>query len=149
MHPNITFQLFPETHMFKVHGSTAYATLQKMIQISVCSFLVPKNSKLDVVSMRITEAKEVEDKRLHVQWRTYQPETMTPRQQAGLGEYSSRGTFSEPGRLISSLGLMPHEYPVLAGSFEFGFDPQCQHILLHILRNVEYMSKPDSQLICT
>lgn len=135
--------------MFKVQGLTAYTTLQKMIQISVCNFLVPKNSKLDVLSMRITEEKEVEDRRLHVQWRTYTPETMTPRKQPGMGEDTAMGTFLEPGRLISSLGLMPNEYPVLAGSFEFGFDPQCQHILLHILRNVEYMSKPDSQLICS
>lgn len=149
VHPNITFRMFPETHMFSVHGITAYATLQKMIQLAVCPFLVPTNSKLDVLSLRITENREIEDRRLHVQWRTYTPDTGIDKQKPGLSEQASRRELLEPGRLLTSLGLLPSEYPVLAGSFEFGFDSQCERILLHVLRNVEYMSKPDSQPICT
>ena len=50
-------------------------------------------------------------------------------------------SFSLPGKLIQSLGLLPHEYPCMAGTFEFQFDSECQTVLVHTVRNVEYIAR--------
>lgn len=141
VHPHICFEVFPETYSLRVSGQASYATLQKMIQLGVCPWLIPSGSRLTILSSRLSEAKEVNDRRLQVHWRSLLPSEQ--------GVQPPVGVKLEPGELIRSLGLLPHEYPVLAGSFEFGFDTDCEHIILHILRNVEYSSKPDSEPICT
>lgn len=136
--------------MLRVHGSTAYKTTQKMIQLGVIPWLIPFGSKLCIINSRLTDQPEIEDRRLWIHWRSVLPESPQSRGSGAHGLRNGLGIKSlEPGRLIESLGLLPQEYPVLAGSFEFGFDSDCERILLHVLRNVEYMTKPDEHLICT
>jgi len=140
VHPHICFAVFPETYSLHVNGQAAYTTLQKMIQLGVSPWLIPSGSQLTILSSRLSEARELTDRRLQVHWRSVLPEQTGP---------APSGLSLQPGSLIRSLALLPHEYPVLAGSFEFGFDSECERIILHVLRNVEYMAKPDSEPICT
>lgn len=150
VHSNITFELFPETRMLRIHGVTAYKTAHKMIQLGVIPWLIPSGSKLCIISSKLSDQPVIEDRRLWIHWRSISPENLRFRDSEKFGSGTGFGIKSlEPGRLIDSLGLLPREFPVLAGSFEFGFDSNCEKIILHILRNVEYMTKPDEHLICT
>lgn len=140
IHPGIVFEIFPETKALQFSGHTTYTAAIRLLQLAVTTLLVPHNSELVVVSMRVDEQyPEMPDRHIFVNWRSISPERPKP-------PPSSSHVF-QPGHLIQSLGLLPDEYPVLAGSFEFGLDSNAEHIRLHILRNVEYMARPDSPML--
>lgn len=140
IHRNIVFEMFPETKALQFTGNTTYVAASKLLQLAVTALLIPHNSELFVISMRVDEhCHEIADRHIYVNWRSISPERPKP-------SPNSSHIF-QPGRIIQSLGLLPDEYPVLAGSFEFALDENAERIRLHVIRNVEYMARPDSPIV--
>jgi hypothetical protein len=85
--------------------------------------------------------------RFVMHWRTVSPEYYEEPASSEKSEYfpyswSSSLAEIEPGKLARKLGILPHEYPVLTGIFEFDFDHDYQMIVTHTITDLEYLTKP-------
>jgi hypothetical protein len=59
--------------------------------------------------------------------------------------WSSSLAALDPAELARRLGILPQEYPVLTGFFEFEFDESCNNVVIHTITDVEYLTKPTAE----
>lgn len=144
IHPDICFSIFPETHGIQVKGFKTYNAMVKVLQIATRSLLLPNRSQLMILAMYMN--KDDEDPRLQVNWRSISPERATPQP---IDPFSNPLSIFQPGQIIKSLGMMPDEYPIIAGSFEFQFSRECDKIIYHCIRDVEYLHRPSADPVVT
>lgn len=143
---NIQFRLFPYSipQIPTIVGRVPYSTVVKVIQLGVKSILLPPGSELRILSSRLegdvgngeTESKNsLNPVTFTVRWRTA---SQSP--QSSENEFPS--SFSYGINLARSLQLLPHEYPVLTGNFEFQFNESYTQITVFTITDLEYLSKP-------
>ncbi|PRT52536.1 hypothetical protein B9G98_00156 [Wickerhamiella sorbophila] len=144
IHPDICFCLFPETHGIQAAGFKTYNTMVKLLQLATRSLLLPNRSQLMILAMYMN--KDDKDPQLQVNWRSISPDRATPQP---IDPFSNPLSIFQPGQIIKSLGMMPDEYPIIAGSFEFRFDRDCDKIVYHCIRDVEYLHRPSAEPVIT
>ncbi|ANB11893.1 hypothetical protein AWJ20_120 [Sugiyamaella lignohabitans] len=116
---------------------------------------------------RLTQSQAVKSRlssglppRFIVYWRTVSPEdyemktrTSSSSKDEDTTEYfpyswsSSLTKEVDALKIARSLGILPHEYPVLTGIFEFDFDDTCTSIITHTITDLEYLTKPTSECV--
>lgn len=144
----VMLRILPVTHphLPSVSGRTPYNTSIRLLQFLVTNLLVSPKSTLLVLSARLDSTnsswKETDElpPKFIVHWRTCSPEIQS-------GSYyphswSSSLAAMDPATLARTLGILPHEYPVLTGIFEFEFDITCKEVRVHTINNLEYITKP-------
>lgn len=137
-HNNIRLELLPESYAIDVRGYRAYYASVKLIGLMATTLLVPRDTQLFILSKTVIPGQLPEDTKFFVTWRSVIPNRV---------EKAESWTDNlTPGRIIQTLRLMPDEYPLLAGSFEFRFNSAGDKVLLHIVRNVEYLARPAPRL---
>lgn len=156
---DIVLKILPisHPHIPQIIGRTKYQTAIKLLQFFVTTMLLPPTSQLQILSARLTEDKVSTDSNMSkftVHWRTVSPDYGD--EDSDLGSTSSRSNGNERSnypsswtsnlqvpKLARTLSLLPHEYPVLVGIFEFEFSLDCKTIATHVITDVEYLSKPE------
>lgn len=135
LHKNVVLQLLPESRDIEFRGRSAYLVSTKMLQIGISAFLLPLDSQLMILSEHIDPAAQIADRVYRVRWRSVTGDSETKHPQHLLDALRT-------GKILSSLNLGPGEYPVLAGSFEFRLSQDCNKVILHVIRDVEYLARP-------
>lgn len=134
--PNIALRVLPEQLHLVFRGAIAYRAMQAVVHAGVTPWLLPRGTTLCALRTDVSREKNASDRRYEMHWISVLPTARPPRS-------------TLPGRpLISHLGLLPEEYPVLMGSFEFAFTLDCLRIAEHTVRNVEYIPKPVEPSVC-
>lgn len=167
---DITLNILPDSHPHvpAVVGRVPYVGMVKLLQLSVTSLLVPPDAKLSILRARLDPVRaprrysyyhenhvvpplsdeEGLPPRFVVHWRTCSPES-EPQAAASQNFYphswSSSLASLDPKELARRLGILPHEYPVLTGFFEFEFDESCNNVVIHTITDVEYLTKPTAE----
>lgn len=133
---HIALHVLPEQLGLAFHGAVAYRAVQALAQAAITPWLLPRGTQLCALHAELSRAQQICDRRYTTHWVSVLP--------------YARRVYKPiaPGRLIESLGLAPHEYPVLAGTFEFAFTSDGALIREHVVRNVEYMAKPAEPSVC-
>lgn len=144
IHPDITLELFPETYAVKAQGFKTYNATMKCLQVATTTLLLPKRSHLLILAMYMN--KDEENPQLQINWRSISPERAQPQ---SIDPYSNPLSILQPGQIIRSLGLLPDEHPIIAGSFEFRFSQDCDQIVYHCIRDVEYLHRPSADPVVT
>lgn len=162
--PNITLHMLPDSHIHlpTVTGKHPYKTTVKLMQFLVTTLLVSSSSSLVIISSRLDHSAHQSPRRhphnhirhhsdqlqepvlnnetpprLIVRWRTVSDSKPEPFSPTHINySWSSTLTKIDP----RNLGILPNEYPVLTGIFEFEFDEDCSGILVHTITDVEYLT---------
>lgn len=145
----ITLRLLPVSHphLPAINGRGAYNATIRLLQFLVTNLLVSPQSTLLILSARLdstgnswNEADSPPPKFI-VHWRTCSPEIQSesyyPR------SWSSSLAAMDPATLARTLGILPNEYPVLTGIFEYEFSYPCEEIIVHTITDLEYLTKPN------
>lgn len=147
---DIVLRILPVSHPHipAIIGRTKYQTTMKLLQFFVTTMLLPPTSQIQILSARVVED-SIHSGRFHdmskfvVHWRTVSPEPNVPGYDGG-DEFPGSWTANlQVPKLARTLSLLPNEYPVLVGIFEFEFSPDCQTIASHSITDLEYLSKPE------
>lgn len=146
---NIKLRILPDTHptIPMINGRVSYNTVVKLLQFTVTHVLLPTQSEILLLSARLCSEyqSEKEPPKFMVRWRTYSEDNRT--QNSFPNSFSARSINFAPSQLAGSLGLMPHEFPVLTGIFEFEFNYDCSRIEIMTITDLEYLSKPIEEQI--
>uniref|UniRef100_A0A060T8R7 ARAD1C38918p n=1 Tax=Blastobotrys adeninivorans TaxID=409370 RepID=A0A060T8R7_BLAAD len=150
----IVLKILPDTHptIPEFVGKVPCNTVIKILQLTVSNLLLPPHSELMIMSSRLDPPYLVPDNsppKLVIHWRTcsaYDSPTGDP--PSFPSSFSYRSINFAPSQLARALQLLPHEYPILTGIFEFEFNDRCDSVKVITITDLEYLSRPAETAAC-
>lgn len=145
----VKLRILPDSHptIPDIHGRVSYNTVVRLLQFTVTHILLPPQSEIMILSARLCgeyKAGEAPPKFM-IRWRTYSEENSPTN--SFPSSFSARSINFAPSQLAGGLGLLPHEFPVLTGIFEFEFNYDCSLVDILTITDLEYLSKPVEESI--